>query len=512
LGTVAAQGAASIYPSHVHLAYGTQLDPRLAPLTAPGGDPLTYLVSQKDTTKPTIVGVGFEAGADNNVNGTLAGGILLADGNTILQYETPTTSHHYWAQKNAKGQVIVGGIIAPIDALGNKGASTSSVDVISQAYDQLFATGDKIGVKTIAFNATGKSKGATTGKVTTFDFSGQFATMSDTSLPGPPRPQDYETLQTTQIVRTVYEHDSQSQSQDKTNYYYVVTNTDSDTLVDPGDRARYWATTAVKGSQWNDTKAALGTNDATSNFPDDIYTITITASDEAGNVGTFSQQIVLVNWLRTIFGSGFADANGTTEDIQITGGANYSANQAVPLYFYAWQPGNPSPITDGMTLGPGAAFTATVHTDADGNINPQDIGHVLIGNAGGFYCYADYDQDGVFTSYLDASVLILLQQTAQSPVRHAAAVHPTKSTPDLDLPIDFVSGTLPKKLGLASDAPLMSPIENSPIPGGLSPTVLDAKKAMAVAQFFGVHDSQVTWDGWALASLDNLATTAWAKE
>ncbi|MBX9579897.1 MAG: hypothetical protein K2X87_06270 [Gemmataceae bacterium] len=114
------------------------------------------------------------------------------------------------------------------DFLGNFKPGSSAIDIVAEATDRVKAGGWLVGVKSIGFEVLpGYYSGSTIGELTSFDFTGEF-----TQDPVNGNKQTYSSLSNRNLVRTVYENDAQSPSQDSTQYFHTVTNTDEDGIVE----------------------------------------------------------------------------------------------------------------------------------------------------------------------------------------------------------------------------------------------------------------------------------------
>lgn len=107
--------------------------------------------------------------------------------------------------------------------------------------------------------------GRTAFELKSFDFKGEFA--PDTKNAGR---QTQESVRDAALVRTVYENDAELHHYSSTdNFFYTVTNTDGDQLVQANDRTKSWITGAIEGSAWNAVGAQPAPNNAKSSYPDD---------------------------------------------------------------------------------------------------------------------------------------------------------------------------------------------------------------------------------------------------
>jgi hypothetical protein len=133
-------------------------------------------------------------------------------------------------------------------------------------------------------------------------------------------------------------------------------------------------------------------NNARGEFPDDYYTFTVTAKDQAGNSGTKNQWVLLDNWEQGL--ARFDRGDGKLD----LGGSQFTANSPVPIWLY-----NKTALLLGGEKLSDIAYLLTVgYTDADGDLLPQivtvpqwawDSGFLLIGDyAGG---------DGIYQPRLD---------------------------------------------------------------------------------------------------------------
>ncbi|MBX9583928.1 MAG: hypothetical protein K2X87_26820 [Gemmataceae bacterium] len=374
---------------HLHLSYGSgTLDPTFAIADAvqrPIDDPLDRLVSIGDVTAPVVSTIAFRLGGDDTSG-------KYPDGKT----ESRPLNHGYFTDTDVSlssysPAYVLGEEAIAYDSLGILKPGTSAIDIIAEATDRVRAGGTLVGVRSIGFEVlAGHYSGATSGEITSVDFDEEF-----TQDPANGNKQTHAALGDRNLVRTVYESDAQSPSQDYTQYFHTVTNTDEDGVVELSDRPLYWATDRVAGSKWNATSAAQAANNARSGFPDDYYKVSVTAYDQAGNASADKSAFVLLdNWRQAI-----------TLDITtmpgkvIVSGSQFLPNAKVPIYGY---PAGKELLNGGKISAVAGAPIDTANTNADGKLTlvftRNDAKYKTI--------VADYGADDLYVNRLDTRHLI----------------------------------------------------------------------------------------------------------
>lgn len=379
LGTVQVFGGGQ---EHLHLdATAGNADARFPLLLRPTTDPLNWLTSLNDTVRPTVSNdIKFRRAADDS-NGTTT----PVPGQAGMFNEAPSQTHHYFFEVDAANRLVIGALGPMRDAQGNNAAGSSDFDIIASMSDQVLAGGVQVGVKRTWFRATGQRWAGDTLWVNSHWFAGEFFGAG----------QDYNSFYSSALTRVIYENDAQANSTQFGPYWYTLTNESGDNVVQLADRNRFWNSNVSSGRPWNDPANDAARN-ANAQYPDDVYTIRVSAQDEAGNETEASRTVVLANWARDVR-MGLAP-NG---DIRVLGGSQYTANQSVPLYVVIRPPFDPPP--DGMTL---SSPRATATTDANGEILQIDIGSLPPDH---FWLVADYNQDGIYNTYLDAKTDVFEQ-------------------------------------------------------------------------------------------------------
>lgn len=385
LGTVSV--GPGTHPSHLHLEYtAVTADPVQVGMLRPIDDPLYYL-ALKDTTRPTIDSdIHFRTAATDTVTAP-------AGGARTRQDETPRDDQQYFFELVAN-RLVVGAKATTLDSEANAGTGSADIDVIANAYDQFTAGGTRIGVKWISFEATGVKFLKTTGSVDVLVHGGEFTTSAIA-----PVGHNYGSLSDFYLVRSVYSNDVGSNSADRVDNWYTVTNYDGDLHVVEADRNSSWRTTVQAGQNWYDAAAPRGTSNTTSAFVDDHYDIKISAYDNTQNSRSVTKRVLLDNWVQTV------ETNKryytTQQNVTITGGEQYVANRLVTFYR----------VQDNLPAA-GAALTGRLTSDladANGKLPQVNLGTQPVGT---YYIIADYDNDGVFTPRLDAYTIIGVIQAA----------------------------------------------------------------------------------------------------
>jgi hypothetical protein len=252
----------------------------------------------------------------------------------------------------------------------------------------------------------------------------------------------------------VYENDYTSPSNasptETISYFHIVTNTDAaNTIVDFADRLRYWRSKVTQGSAWNDINSTEAVNNARGAFPDDYYTITVTARDAAGNVGTKTQKVLLDNWLQVFavaqVRSDPADPPGTTR-LRFTG-SEWTANATVKLYRVG------TDIAEGNTISQKGALLGTANTDADGFFDKTLVVTLPGKNDPPYQFLGDYHHgDDIYQPRLDA--IAPLQKMGGSRASFARQVGSPFPEP---------------RPNTADPNPVVPPVTRGPIPGGHTP-------------------------------------------
>lgn len=391
-------------PPHLHLEAAGGVDETHFYL-APIADPLTLLTPIGDTTAPTVGDIHFMRGEDDSGDphdldpdsGTASHPPAPPSKYLLNQNEVPRSKNHGYfdtPETNTPQAWIVGHLAPNTSSLGG----SSNIEVIANATDKV--KGDwQVGIQSISFSAKGKFAGKEISTVTPYSFEGIFVW-------DPQRPagtQDYDALHISDLTRVVYENDYKSPSNaapsvGAVSYFHILTNTDGildnqgkpNTVVDFADRTRYWRSKVTQGAAWNDINSTEAVNNAKGAFPDDYYTITVTAKDAAGNVSQAkTERVLLDNWQQQVIVVMAPNNKGEVR------GTQFLPNTLVPIY--ALPPFGK--LADGATISKVTKFLGKALTDADGNIKnfvvdltDPDIGSVV----------ADYGADDIYVGRLDA--------------------------------------------------------------------------------------------------------------
>jgi hypothetical protein len=393
LGTVIAYpGDAS--ETHLHLdATSGSPDPSFDKVLRPIGDPLALLNPLGDTVGPIVGGVSFMRGEDdNNDPHNLTGGFdtTPASKYKIFQEESKRlTTHGYFKGTDYSKAWIVGHYAGAVTKDGVVVGGTSNIDIIVNATDQITVGGPFVGVRSIEFKAAGQFSGKTIPTVRPFDFAGQF--VYDPNRP--PGTQDYNALWISDLTRVAYQNDADSPSNaqppDDISFFHILTNTDgANTVVDLADRNRYWRSKVTQGSAWNDIGSTEAVNNGTAAFPDDYYTITLTARDAAGNATVNTVRVLLDNWVQEI------TVTPTQNYLEyLVTGKNFLPDAKVPIWgIYAAVGPN-----DGDQLGSVGDHLDTATTDADGNFSIT----IALADTPYVSFLADYGADDIYQPRLD---------------------------------------------------------------------------------------------------------------
>ena len=404
LGTVQAFPAGS-HPTHLHLDVGQGADPFFASSGAPANtlrrpttDPLTTLAPQASPNNPTPVvssGHRFRI-ASHDRDGTLT---LNAFN---LSIEAERTDNLYF-DKTVGGRLVIGTLSTTQDSTGTSGGGSADVDIIAMAYDQATVGGTRNTPLSIDLQLFGHNMGGSSGGLNTiYNFAGQYLQGAGTN--GYTQMRDPNAA----WIRTIYSNDATTDSKDvidadnanRGTYFFQMTNFDGDQLVEVGagalnDRARYWNTDIESGrSFWQNPvqDAAAGVSDALANhagaFLDDLYDVNVVARDHGGKFAASLRTIFLDNWLQTVTVD--KAQYGHADDVLLTGGDQYAANDVISLYLLDAAP------TEGQILNNSLDSSTT---DLAGLLVPMNLGSQSVGD---YTLVADYDGDARYYSPLDA--------------------------------------------------------------------------------------------------------------
>jgi len=353
--------------------------------------------------------------AVNNSNGDCwhPGGYPLADvQGDPLDFLTPNTDneppvivksndHFYYRKGDHEGNPNAEYFDSEIDA---KLVISDNVDIIVRAYDTFGAhrlLDYDVGVKKIQFSVTGQRNIPTQ---VLEDFSGLFLIREHPD--GRNARAEFLSLERT---HTIYEDDNTAGSrghtpgaggvsQNEGEYYYIMTNKDDDDDNEFLDSVRYWDTDGKKGEAWNDiddNPAHEARNNADAQFPDGVYTVTVTAfslgssSNKAPLDTSEFDSVYVNNFSQTIDPDQYVYEGG--EPVWVTG-TQYLPQTGYTIYLISrdtWPDHAPIPH--------GAVITMTsVTTDLDGNIPDTLIWASYVPNGVGYDIVVDYDGDGEY--------------------------------------------------------------------------------------------------------------------
>lgn len=424
IGKVVAFTTSVNIPTHLHIDAGGATDPSDSTWLRPVDDPLALLDPAviNDTTAPTMGDVHFLRGEDDNNNPhALTGGRDTTPPSKYKtsQNETRLETHGYFESKDFSKAWVVGhlapaqtGAPAPTPLGG-----TSNIDIVANATDRVKGTWD-VGIRSIEFSAVGKLAGKTIPTVRPFNFVGQF--VWDPNQPA--GTQDYDALDISDLTRVAYENDYRSPSNaarsvGTISYFHLLTNTDAaNTIVDFADRTRYWRSKVTQGATWNDLTATEAVNNAKDAFPDDYYTITVTAKDAAGNSTPKTERVLLDNWPQQI------QVQSVGVGVYVVTGQQFLPNAIVPIYGIPG--GDPAP---GDSLPAVGFYLGSAQTDADGTF----VVTLSTGLPFASLC-ADYGYGGdtVFEPLLDALAPVQDSQGRPGRVQLAGGLAPLSAVTD----------------------------------------------------------------------------------
>jgi hypothetical protein len=268
------------------------------------------------------------------------------------------------------------------------GPGSADIDVIAMAHDLAQAGGVPNAPKRLRLRLTGLTFGDDTGDAAIFDFSGEFLEQHGYATLRDP---DAATL------RTVYENDQMSDSGDVSDldpavrgrYWFILTNTDGDMVVQAADRARSWHSDAAAGSIWHDPDAPDASHNTLAAFRDDRYLVAVTAIDHQGQSFTAAREVVLDNYDQSLRMA--ADRFGTGDRVEIAGGSQFVDGQNVNFHLLEAAP------IEGQSLG---QVVGRIVAGALGELPGFSLGMFARGE---YFLVADYDGDGLYLSALDAA-------------------------------------------------------------------------------------------------------------
>lgn len=388
----------------IRYQYRPLINPLADLLAPPAGQP-----ALSDTRKPTVTDVYFR---------------LATDDDFVPQPFNPDRESPRMNARYFNSQVTVGGqtltrlgayasALAVDGSVSLPGQTTwfsgtrinANIDFVAAAYDavgtQAGAGPAQLNPARFEFSVTSQTwpwVGTTSGVIPSFNFSG-FPTYDGVlSVVNP------------NLARVVYENDFAHNSQLTGQFFYNLTNTPGDGRVGgvaAAHRDLYWNSDAAAGQPFaggGPGGTVDATNNATSAYPDWLYNVTMRAYDLSGNASDpKTVAVLLTNWQRTVVTAANINAN---QQITVTGGDQYRANQSVNLYVLpaanqGWLFGVPK-LPSGTQL-PAANRAATVTTNANGQLPNQPLGAKP---AGSYYVVADYNGDGEYTEGFDAVTVV----------------------------------------------------------------------------------------------------------
>jgi hypothetical protein len=411
LGAVAAFSAGN-HPDHLHMDRGAGVDPYggAANINYPQQNVLSIYSPNTSAGDPTpVLSLPFQyRRADQDRLGDAVGGGAMP---AQLGNEQERTDNLYFQKVSCTYKVIgrMPGLAAATTAFdGSTGAGSGDIDIVANAYDQAApAQQYHNGIYSMAFKIQGQHWNDGTANDGTgngpgdlkevYLFNGQF--LDD----GTATKHQYSALRSTNLTRVVYSNDRTTNSSDNANgnpgtYWYNVTNSDGDTIVDANDRNRYWNSDVVRpaasgGGTWNNIAAADAPNNAKGAFRDDIYSVNVIARDVRGGIASSVESVILDNWKQsiTLGGTTFQD----NQDIYLQAAAQFSGNDNVPLFLMGAAPADCGTLTS--LANPFASFFGT---DDSGSLgDPELLGELPDGN---YWLVADYNHDGMYIPELDA--------------------------------------------------------------------------------------------------------------
>ena len=326
-------------------------------------DPVLYLNPRTDNTPPTIEGLKFRRAED--------------EGNDA--------NPKYFTSKDCGNKTIIGSR-APTGKSGN-------VDVLASAFDKFGSFAHKLSVQEVTFHSIGRLGDHTTNPpapLTQVEFEGTTATgfaQQETD--------NFSKLfRNTAFAQAIYENDAVANSQEDGPFWYITTNQDNDHFPEITDAPWFWDTDGVKTEVWNDNAAndERAANNAKDRFRDDFYDIYINVRDEASNVVSLKEAVLLDNWAQTVVANGWRFQWGDVIGAQ-TGAEHQAVDPDLPLFIVR----SKADCVDIATLDIVASSTTT--TD-DNGIIATDL-FWTANEFGTFYLLSDYDHDGFFHPLLD---------------------------------------------------------------------------------------------------------------
>ena len=409
LGSVQAFPTPEI-PDHLHVDFGAEADPYFANFLAPfhlirrpTSDPLDSMspnsLSANQDPRPYVSDdIRFRV-AWHDRNGTKLGDGPAGPG------EQPRNDNLYF-DLTAGDHLVVGRRSTTATINGEVGAGTADIDILALAWDTEPITGGRIGLKALDLRIAGKTHGADSGVHRVFQFSGNF-------LAGD-LPAGYHRMRDTDArwARTIYANDEVCDSTDRFAKYqvddrgkswYQVTNYDGDQIVEVhstgvSDRDCYWNSDGLSAqSFWFPVDA---TSNAQAAFPDDIYEIRVFAHDYGRVPGTGTREVILDNWHQTLKANG--KAYKVDDYVILENGDGFLSNQRLAIHLV------PLPLREGQPLNDAIDI---LQADRLGRLADVIINHPL-DQPGEFALVADYNDDGIYQSPLDAATTI--EVTARS--------------------------------------------------------------------------------------------------
>jgi VCBS repeat-containing protein len=401
---------------------------------APTINPLTEFLGKNiagvvDEIKPTVASIDFRVNADDP---TLAKNQKTERVRNTVRYFQDTVTY-------GQDAVRVVGANAVARAADGKRVSGrgdgAEIDFVVEAFDQFGSKASpgeqRLNPLSFDFTVTGKAFKQTSGKVASFDFSG----FPKEGIDG------FFQLKT---ARAFYENDTNHDSvmsvagpDARGPFFYAVTNSPRVNAAEgkagkPTDFASVanggyaWRSDAKAGSTFYPGAASQAKNNAASAYPDDIYNVTVRATDLADLTGEKTVTILLNNWQRTLTTDKAAYA--ANEEIKVAG-SQFRARQDVNFYLVPVtkdgdkpqkEPAAGTKLEDAQKVG-----TLTTIKISD---NPNDPANGTFSSAakltipaglaaGTYHLVADYDGDGIYTPRLDVATQVTIKNANKQPAK-----------------------------------------------------------------------------------------------
>jgi SdrD B-like domain/Bacterial Ig domain len=392
------------YTNHVHLQRGTG-----GPEPIP--NPLSQFDPALDQGSPRVEGIRFRPAAFDTP------GPNLVSEFPPLRREKIQDKTYFQSVAIGGGEsaTVIGRRANPEGMIVGAG-----VDIVAKLYDLHGSdftpppgTPGRLNPATISFRTLGRATGAGTGPIAGFNFKALTGTVGQTAV---------SYFGNFFRTRSIYTNDVDQDSELLSPFYYTVTNTRSQSASfgaagqfpanqDFAKNTR-WTTNAKMGQPWNVAPSELTTTtlNARARFPDDLYVVTVDATDLSNNSGSGTELALLDNYLQRItIVPGTVGITGKQYTIQ--SGAQFQPNYNLRFYTVLNDTGQAKPA-NGTPLG---VDRGGITTNANGGFLNARI--QLPTTAGDYWVVADYDGNGVFIDRLDAVARITVRQTrAAAPI------------------------------------------------------------------------------------------------